>query len=148
MPLFSGEFLVARCICEDGWKPSHFTDAVLVFPGYQEEQFLLIFLVERVFSITVKQEFERGRRFFCRLLLRCFPKIQLLRREKKGKKDPPSLFVKAKREWFLVGKLRNEALPPEQRDFPDFLEMNSQLEVLMYDLRSFLDRIQLFSRGL
>lgn len=40
-----------RCICEDGWKPSHFTDAVLVFPGYQEEQFLLIFLAERVFSI-------------------------------------------------------------------------------------------------
>lgn len=64
---FAGEFLVARCICEDGWKPSHFTDAVLVFPGYQEEQFLLIFLAERVFSIAVKQEFERGRSFFGRI---------------------------------------------------------------------------------
>ena len=41
---------LARCVCEDGWIPSHFTDAVLLFPGFAQEQFMLIFLAEKVFS--------------------------------------------------------------------------------------------------
>ncbi|CAL1143546.1 unnamed protein product [Cladocopium goreaui] len=40
-----------RCVCEDGWIPSHFTDAVLLFPGFAQEQFILIHLAEKVFSI-------------------------------------------------------------------------------------------------
>ena len=30
--------------------PSHFTDAVLLFPGFAQEQFMLIHLAEKVFS--------------------------------------------------------------------------------------------------
>jgi hypothetical protein len=41
---------LARCVCEDGWIPSHFTDAVLLFPGFAQEQFMLIHLAEKVFS--------------------------------------------------------------------------------------------------